>query len=481
MKTQPTKTREQQAAAMIEAVFPDSHSGPVRVVWWDDGGFLADVVEAAADQLGIGFRAADRFPLDLRVGAVDEERVVDGPKVWYIPEGKNRRDWFRDIRETGGEIECSLEELLAELYEVSPWDIFDVERFDKAAREEAAEIIQQRFATGGIPRFDALSEEILTKGDGQLLEHLLREGWPEIDRDTMTVEEVADRIHTKHSVPLEGDKDPEEITETVRRWAVARWLVDAGIDSNLFPSGFGESEHSPLPSILQYRGSTDGAQVYIRNHFWDEVIDNLDDVWIYAECPVDGALDAALWETWQTAFEKQDSETCLERARQRTKVLSIYSENSPWVALWQQAANLAQLQAHFRAWENRDQDENPFKLYADRNHGTWKIDNEVLQLQLTGSPEEALPATHPATDSLAELRNELATSRYRTYLETLAKAVDASMQTDKSLAQHKSVHRWWNDHEEEFKSAGTVAILFIDALRFDLPSSLPAASQSSSR
>jgi len=108
-----------------EDEFPDDYATAVRVVWWDDGGHLREVIRAAADRIGVGFSEAERFPLELRRNAIDEPET---PHVWYIPQAKENRDWFRDIRETGGEIELTIEQLTAELYEVNPWDIYDVER-----------------------------------------------------------------------------------------------------------------------------------------------------------------------------------------------------------------------------------------------------------------------------------------------------------------------------------------------------------------
>jgi len=117
MKSQPTTTLEDQAKAHLEDEFPDDYATAVRVVWWDDGGHLREVIRAAADRIGVGFSEAERFPLELRRNAIDEPET---PHVWYIPQAKENRDWFRDIRETGGEIELTIEQLTAELYEVNP-------------------------------------------------------------------------------------------------------------------------------------------------------------------------------------------------------------------------------------------------------------------------------------------------------------------------------------------------------------------------
>lgn len=467
MKSQPSSTLIDRAAIKIESAFPESHTETSRVVWWDDGGYLEDIVQSAADDLGIGFRAADGYPLDLRIGAVSEERETNHPLVWYIGESKAGRDWFRDIRETGGEITCSIEELTAELYEVNPWDIFDVERHEQGARQEAAEIIKRRFTPHSIPQYDDLKEEIITKGGGQLLDHLLRDGWPEISRDSKTISDVCDRLQQNHSIPISEGASPEEITETVRRWAVAQSLVDSGVEATKFDAGYGQPGHSPLTNLLNVRGSKATADQYLGSRFWPDIIDDLDEVWNYADCPVDGALDSRLWNEWREAFTSDELEHCVEQAQRRQEGLSVYPEETGWVRLWNQAEHLAKLQQYFRDWDDRDESEDPFTCYADADDGSWRIDNEVLQLQLTGTPEEDLDS-HPAGDTLPELRNRLLTSRYREYLDTLAESVEATMQVGAPLVDKKPAYEWWSDHEDDFDELGTVAVFLIDALRFDL-------------
>lgn len=468
MITQPSNTLVERAASKIESAFPESHTDSVRVIWWDDGGFLEEVVQSAADELGVNFRAADDFPLDLRIGAVRNERETNHPQVWYVDEAKDGRDWFRDVRETGGEITCSIEELTADLYEVNPWDIFDVERHDPGARREAAFIIKGRFAPHSIPQYDDLKEEIITKGGGQLLDHLLRDGWPEISRDENTVSEVRDRLRENHSIPVPEKADPQEITITVRRWAVAQSLADSGVDPDRFDSGFGEDGHSPLTDLLQIRGTKASAEQYLGDRFWPEAIEGLDNVWDYAGCPVDGALDIALWESWEDTFDSGDLETCVEQAQRRQEVLSVYPEETAWVRLWSQSFHLARLEQYFTEWDDRDESKDPFELYTDSEEGSWRIDNEVLQLQLTGTPEEDLQSTHPAADALPELREDLHTRRYREYLDTLAEAVEATMQVEAPLVDKQPAYEWWSDHEDDFDELGTVAIFLIDAMRFDL-------------
>lgn len=473
MKQQPTHSLTDEARQQLQQAFPDSHTAAVRVVWWDDGGYLADIVKDATQKMDIGFRAADEFPLDLRTDAVEEEREMDRPVVWYVPEAKAGRDWFRDIRETGGEVACSIEELTADLYAVKPWDIFDVERHDATTRAEVADLIKQKFQQRGIPQYDALREEIITKGGGKLIDHLLRDGWPEISRDPETVADVRRRLND--DVPISADAGPDEITETVRRWAVAQALHQSGVDASLFEEGYGESAYSPLTELLNMGGTRARAEQYLDVEYWSDVIQSLDDVWEYADCPVDRALDEALWEVWHDRFEAGDLATCIDHAQTRQTALTVYPEHTSWRNIWAQAEHLARLQHQFEAWENRTSDDDPFTAYADSEDGSWQIDDEVLRLQLTGTPETGIPAAHPAKTTLPTLRDELLGDRYREYLDTLANEVEASMQVKNPLADKDSAYEWWTDHEDEFEKAGTVAVLLIDALRFDLGQRLAEA------
>lgn len=468
MISQPSNTLTEQAEGKIESAFPERHSEHARVIWWDDGGFLEDIVRSAAEELQVGFRAAESFPLDLRTSAVTEERETNQPIVWYIGEAKDGRDWFRDIRETGGEITLSIEELTAELYEVNPWNIFDTERHDPDTRREAAFIIKRQFAPHSIPQYDDLKEEIITKGGGQLLDHLLRDGWPEISRDPETINDVRNRLRENHGIPVADNAGPQDITLTVRRWAVAQALVDSGIDSDRFDTGYGDAGHSPLTDLLQIRGTKESAEQYLANRFWPETIEELDNVWAYVDCPVEGSLDIALWKTWKERLNSGEFTECVEQAQLRQEALSVFPKETAWVRLWIQAEHLAQLQQYFAEWADRNENTDPFDLYADPDKGSWRIDNEVLQIQLTGTPEEELPPKHPAADDLSNLRDPLLTSRYQDYLETLAESVQATMQVGAPLVDKRPAYEWWSDHEDDFDELGTVAILLIDALRFDL-------------
>jgi hypothetical protein len=466
---------EEQALRFIREQFPSKRAETARIVWWDDGGYLREVVQQATVELGVEFRTAEGFPLQLRKRAVEEEDVTD-LQVWYVPESKNGRDWFRDVRETGGEIVCSIEELTAEIYDRKSWELFDAENADTRARDEAAAVILRQFSRTGRPNFEDLVGEIITKGGGQILEHILERGWPNIDRDDSSVRRVREQLSDRHGVPFEGDEGPEAVVERVRRWSVARSLILAGVDDGHFPDEFGAigsltNKYDYLEDILDRRGSQSFASIYLRQAFWPEVIAGFDDVWDYVECPVDGALDAALWDTWIEELDTGSFENCAGLAERRQDALAEYPTNSPWNQLWEQAAHMAKLKGYFEEWDSGQTDRDPFEEYTDQEDGSWRIDSAVLELELTGKPEDGLDG-HPAADTLPERRSTLLRERYREYLDQLAEDVKTTMQVGQPLNKKRAAYRWWSEHEDEFGEAGSVAILLIDALRFDLAQQL---------
>jgi len=115
--------------------------------------------------------------------------------------------------------------------------------------------------------------------------------------------------------------------------------------------------------------------------------------------------------------------------------LGVYPDDIPWTTLWEQAEQVAELELRFAAWEERSQSFDPFDQYADQEDGTWKIDYGGVGLEITGEPEQdRLLNSHPATESLPEIRAELLEKRYMNYLEEMSEAVVSSFSTGSPLA-----------------------------------------------
>jgi len=98
----------------------------------------------------------------------------------------------------------------------------------------------------------------------------------------------------------------------------------------------------------------------------------------------------------------------------------VYPDDIPWTTLWEQAEQVAELELRFAAWEERSQSFDPSTSMPIRKTEPGKIDYGVLELEITGEPEQdRLLNSHPATESLPEIRAELLEKRYMNYLEEM--------------------------------------------------------------
>jgi|APHM01.1.fsa_nt_gi hypothetical protein len=100
------KNLQEKARELIEDALFDNDNEFAQpsptVIWWDRKGYLEPVVRDAAENLDIEFVEAEKSPLELRKGGFSGK-----PEIWYVPQAKDGRDWFEDVRSIGGEIECA--------------------------------------------------------------------------------------------------------------------------------------------------------------------------------------------------------------------------------------------------------------------------------------------------------------------------------------------------------------------------------------
>ena len=156
-----TQTLQERACQKIERALQASQAPRPRVLWWDAEGHLQSVLREAMSALGAGITVADGNPLTLRREALEEPQ---DRTLWYVPEAKEGRDWFRDIREAGDdtEITCSIYDLSAELYGASPWQLLHRDTAD--ANGSVAALLQDELTTQPLPGFQDLRTKLLTKG-----------------------------------------------------------------------------------------------------------------------------------------------------------------------------------------------------------------------------------------------------------------------------------------------------------------------------
>ena len=87
-----TKTLPQCAEDAIQTAIDEAADDDPVVFWWDDGGYLRDIVESVSHSFGCAFHAAGQTPLELRVDAPCEQIVP------YVPQGHSDNvDWFKNV------------------------------------------------------------------------------------------------------------------------------------------------------------------------------------------------------------------------------------------------------------------------------------------------------------------------------------------------------------------------------------------------
>lgn len=473
------RSLQEAGAEQIRDSF-DQASGPrPRVLWWDDGGYLDTVIDEACTEIGIEIAKADGNPLKLREYA-DEEG--EEPVLWYVPEARDGREWFRDIKETGDEIEYSIEDLAAQIYDVNRWDIPDpgVAEDDRAAMADI--LLEELTKPRRRPSLQELQDILILGGHGNPLRRVLQGGWEpdEAERDSMDT--LRERLEEEGVPVLDAGDSPYEIVHKVRRWAVAQSLIEAGLPSEAFPSPYnrepsphGHGAHRILSQTLKEGPTQERAEIYFEP-FWEDALHQVEDPWTIANCPVDGALEHRLWTIWLEEWDNEAYETCLERAERRARALEeaygitspIGGDDLPWSKAWRQAEGLADLASRLDVWTDKLGDTPVHKLYGDEENGTWQIERAVRNLTVNGTPEQGLPETHPGRERLPELRTELANQGYVDYLEQLAEETATQIRTGEFVDQLSGVRRFWEEHREEFAKGPETIIFYIDALRLDL-------------
>lgn len=468
--SQATQTLQEKAVDLIRQEFKKSKGPDSWVIWWDDNGYLKEVVKEACSRLDLEFIEVEGLPLSLRRKALDKPKKRG---VWYIPEGRKQRDWFLDIEETGGKIEKNLQELVASLYGgVQSWDVCQ-SGIDKESLENIAEVLLDELTQeGSLPSFKKLKSNVITKGGGRPLEYILKNGWGQIDRSSETVSQVCGLLKERDINGISSDDKIDEIVEKIRKWCIAQWLVSAGLDAQLLPEGYreivsGEVRSFPLKKVIEANPYASLDQIYLQE-YWPSVISDVEDLWKLVGCPVEGALESDLWQEWIERLQDNDFSFCKKQARRRYQTLSnLYPSNSAWVQTWNQAQHLSSLAEKFETWENLAKDKNLIELYTNEE-GTWRIEKAVMHLIAMERPESSLPNEHPATESLPKQRDNLVKEQYLEYLERMSELTIDAFSSDSPLKGKKHAYRFWDKNREKLATGKNVAIFCIDALRFDL-------------
>lgn len=458
-----------------------SAEGPrSRVLWWDAGGYLREVIQAACREMGIPFVEGDH-PLKFRQWVAEQGDVPsDEPNrvVWYVPEAKQGRDWFRDVAAMGGIVEKDIEALAADLYNIQPWRL-RASSSSQTVSEPVAEIVLDNLRGSSRPPLERLQVRLVIESNDGIVEYLLRNGWQTLPRHGEETKTIRSRLQEKGVPGLPADDDPDAMVDAVRRWAVAGWLFHEGAPKPVFPDAVADSDlghaYRRLKAVLATDIQTGVLRAY-QERFWKGAVAQLDNPWDLANCPVGGALDERLWSEWISDFNDGRFETCRERAVERATAFCAFTgreqeavgKDSPaWIRVWKQAAALADLAHRYETWDDRDVPVHA--LYADREEGSWHIDAAVRRIIVSGRPEDDLPADHPARETLAENRKDLIEDAYLNYLQALAEEMEGFLKQGDLLGDGlASSVDFWADHEEHLDAGSEALFFYIDALRLDL-------------
>lgn len=471
-KTIPECARDALRNAIDEAVDDE----PV-VLWWDDGGYLQQTgtIERAARALDCEFVAAEETPLELRADAPRERTV------WYVPTERTV-DWFKDVQNTGGVVEAHIGKLAARCFENDRTQAASLrtayEDADERERQQVAETLYEELnGDGGLPPLQRLQTRIVLDGHDDPVQFVLEHGTDGLpDGDDLL--DIRDLLVDDGVTAVEGITDEDVLVQRTRRWAVAEWLVDEGLDKSLLEEDYRPEPSSGLgisrPDLRAVFSRTDQpdvlADVYLdpNAHFWHDVLRGYDDPWELADCPVDATLETELWETWCESFTNGDYETCVERATQRHGRLSETYGDVAWTRVWEQAVDVARLADELDRWTERGDTSDVVDLYGDVEDGTWQIDHAVFNLIVSGTPETDLPEEHPATATLDDLRTSLTESEYVEYLQDLADVVTDQIDAGSPFTGTKHAHQFFAEESDRLESGESVALFIVDALRFDL-------------
>ena len=472
--------------------------GDRRIIWWDDGGYLGEVIrEACSRRDELEFIGVDKHenPLVLRQRALESRAAGEGEtaegsyEVWYVPQKRGDRTWFRDVEEGDTSIEAGIEDLAAGLYRAKRWQVFDdtlEEAGKESRRAERAEYLLEQLAHDktGRPDLATLQAELLTNGHGRPDEYILKMGWGDMKSDDDTARRVRKELEGTILGLEEGD-GPDVITEKVRKWAVAQWMRQEGFPAGELPSpydGSGSLENFRVRQMLQgilanakRKESLD--ETYLgETHFFEGPIKQLDDVWQLVNCPVNGALDEQLWRTWLSDFEDEEFDRCFDRAVRRRDALceaydvelhGIGKDDSPWIRAWDEAVQMADLARMYETWDELS-DTPVATLYGDEEEGTWRIDRAVRRIVVSGHPEKELPGTHPARDGLGRKREKLISTQYVEYMKKLGIRSAESLKNGEAFEGVTRSHGFLWEHRDKFETTERVAVFYIDALRLDL-------------
>ena len=450
------KTLQEKAEEIIEENIDRTQPSPV-VLWWDRKGYLEPVIKEAAKNVGINFVKANRTPLELR-----KEGFSGNAEVWYVPQAKEGRDWFKDVGSLGGEIELAVHELAAELYEdLIAVDICEPENYEKI--DKIGELLVEELTGRNIPNSASLVSKVHTQLEDPV-NYVLKVGWNAIESKERK-QKIIEALSKEVDVVSKSDS-PESALKKTRKWFVAKWFVEEGLDKNKLPEEYRAVDSLNVKNNLKSLFNSNQRLEGYLEEYWPEIIDKTD-IWKLKKCPVGGSLEKELWTEWKKLIENKKFEEAKEKASQREEILKeYYGETSGITKVWKISKNISVMADLTSYWEDVSGND-VFDMYSD---SLWKIDSAARTLQSINGP--SLNISHPARENINEMKEEWLVNYYKEYLSELAEYTEKEIKDGSFFKEHKHSFQFWEDKEDILESQGNKAIFYIDALRFDLAKEL---------
>ena len=481
----PTQSLHEKTAELLNDRFAEASGPRHRILWWDADGHLEDILKEACKDIDADF-VSRNHPLAFREWVANQGNTPESEPekvVWYVQDASHDRDWFRDVGAMGGVIERGIEYIVAQMYDVPVWKVRPWGSEDEPVSKSTAAIFNDELRGQNRPHLNELQMHLLTGDDSKPARYVLRSGWPGQRSDPEIVDKIRNLLIGEGVLGLEDVTSPDAIVEAVRRWAVAGWLYSAGVSLEALPFNSASDLKYGLrclKKVIREGGPTDILSKFQKT-YWPEIVEALNAPWEEAgTCPVDGALEARLWTDWLEAFDAGRHEQCRTWAQRRAKAFQeatgrndteVDTHGAPWTQAWKQAAALADLAHRYETWDDRDVPAH--ELYADKEQGSWHIDDAVRHIIVSGTPESNLPDGHPATEALAAHRTELVRRRYIDYLKRLGEKMERDLTTGTLLDDTlRSSTNFWSDNKKTLAAGNEGILFYIDALRLDLARAL---------
>jgi len=273
-----TTTLYKAAHDAIENAISEAVDDEPVVLWWDDGGYL----EPRRRGRPAGWLSLQRCqdnPLELRSEAPRCQTL------WYVPQARpDDAEWFKDVESSGYVIDQHIGKLAARCFEQDRLQAGTIRTaYEEATGEDRKQVAHTLFegldGEGGLPSLKGLQTKIVlmaTKMPFSTCSKTMQRPFPTSKTKNTDFVEIRDLLVDEGVEAVSGVTEAQSLVDRTRRWAVAEWLVDEGLDNSLLPAeyqsepdtGFGISRpelHSLLSKTQGRRNSPVAISIHLRS------------------------------------------------------------------------------------------------------------------------------------------------------------------------------------------------------------------------